>query len=395
MKHKNCIKCGKSLKTLEGQQSGIGPECKKNIAKNIFVKETNNSDYSFVDGEIEWLLNDCEYDMVTLYVTDDYYKGRFKEIHWTTNTPPFIHSLVMDGYNDWTTDIKAIPPVAISNLLHDLGYSTQPNNKRVLMEEVWVNHKVEVQILHNTIGTGLNDELPCLVALGDPPDEDWIDDYFSEALMQDSNSGFRDSMNDVNSLPVYHAMTILLFRQGFGMKWQKLLNQSFGYEYFEVTESYIFESKTLSSHITLHTNMKSDREWLFNLGDIQIINPLKPFMEWLNKKLASIPRQEVDSVDYYIMSGIEREQLAEDAALKVEELCTIAEFNGLAGEEIRWGMHRVNRIMDEIYLENMFWNNFVRYDQNGLQAIESFTRVLFSKLEKHDISLPRIVDTWH
>lgn len=389
---------------MKGQQSGIGPECAKNIAKNIFVKDTNNSDYSFVDGEIEWLLNDRGYDVVALFVADYHYGGSFHEIHWATNTPPFIHSIVRGSYNELATDIKTIPPVAISNLLHDLGYSTAPNNMRVLMDEVWINHKVEAIRLENTIGTGLNDELPCLVAIGDMGDEDRIDEYFSSAQEADSQSGFRDSMNQVNDLPTAHAMTILLFRQGFGMEWQKKLNSSFGHRYFECDEydTQYFGNETLSKYHELWGKMMSPcgresevRKWLFNLGDIQIINPLIPFLEWLNKELKTFAKREIDSVDYYIMSGVEREQLAEDATLKKEKLCTIADFKGLADNEISWGSYRIKQIMEELCLEPIFWSNFVRYDQNSSRTIEAFTRNLFRELDEKDISLPRIVDTWH
>ena len=383
---------------MKGQQSGIGPECAKNIAKNIFVKETNNSDYSFVDGEIEWLLNDRGYDVVALFVADYYYYGSFHEIHWATNTPPFIHSIVCGGRGFLlATDIKTIPPVAISNLLHDLGYSTTPNNKRVLMDEVWINHKVEAIRLENTIGTGLNDELPCLVAIGDVDDEEHIDGYFTSAQETDTQSGFRDSMNQVNDLPTAHAMTILLFRQGFGMEWQKKLNSSFGHHYFEGydADNRYFENETLDKYWELYNKIKSPREWLFNLGDIQIINPLIPFLEWFNKELKTFAKREIDSVDYYIMSGVEREQLAEDATLKKEKLCTIADFKGLDDNEISWGSYRIRQIMEDLCLQPIFWSNFVRYDQNSSRAIEAFTGKLFRELDEKDISLPRIVDTWH
>lgn len=397
MKHKNCIKCGKSLKTLKGQQSGIGPECSKKIAKNIFVKETNNSDYSFVDGEIEWLLNDREYDVVMLFIQESYSRGRFKEIHWADNTPPFIHSIVQSGrnYNTFTTDIKTIPPVAISNLLHDLGYNRAPNNRLLLMEEVWINHKAEATKLENTIGTGLNKDMPCLVAIPEYPDQDDIDQHFENAQQMDMNAGFRDRMNSVNDLPIPHAMAILLFRQGFGMEWQNKLNKSYGNEYFESAYGECFGSRTLDNYSMLLHQMQSGGEWIFNLGDIQLRNPVPVFTAWLNGRLKQFTKREVDSVDYFIMSGVEREQLVEDAHKKVTESLHTNEFRGLADEDIVWAMHNPTRIMEEIYLEAMFWENRVSYDQNSCTAIEAFTRSLFAELNEKDISLPRIVDTWH
>ncbi len=394
MKHKNCIKCGKKLKTAEGQQSGIGPECKKSVSKKFLLKFRKNENDGFVDGEVRWLLEENDYDVVFLcYARRPYWSSDLSvaEIHWMDDSPPFHHTLKRKENES--------PPLAFANLLEMLGYTKTTNNHYYIMEEVWRTHEQEWVGFEGS-GTGKSDDFPLIIDIKYLEPDDGS--YFQDASEQNANSMYNETDWNVSDTPEMFPGLIHIFGEDFRSNLVMILDKAHILDYSEPGESL----KHVHATQNLWQKMRNtEHDYLYNCGENWVPNPIYRMKFWLNENIANYAEEflrheehdeeEEEGTQFkVVITAKNREKLLQDALKQIEQMCEIKDdmwaFNGWSPPRFFW----LHKLMIELWIPNVLWESDHHHYKLDSNELDEFIQEHVENLNKNDISLPT-VETWH
>ncbi len=380
------------MKTAEGQQSGIGPECKKSVSKKFLLKYRENKNDGFVDGEVRWLLEENDYDAVFLcYAPRAYYCRDLNvaEIHWMDDNPPFHHIL--------TKEENKSPPLAFANLLEMLGYTKTTNNHYYIMEEVWRTHEQEWVGLEGS-GTGKSDDFPVIIDIKYLEPDDGS--YFQNAREQNRNSMYIEHDWTISENPEMFPGLIHIFGEDFGSNIVQMLDKAYIWDF---EEAYGQREHVDALEELWETMSNTEHEYLYNCGEKYVPNPVYKMKIWLAENIANYAEEIFhpdegdgeEGIRYKVsITAKNREKLLQDALNQIKEMCEIKDdmwsFTEWSPPTFYW----LRRLMIELWIPNVLWERD-EYDYL-LDSNEIDERIQdhVAKLNRNDISLPT-VETWH
>lgn len=398
MKHKNCMKCGKALKTLEAQQSGIGPECVKSVRQKILAKMTPDSKrFGLLDGEAERLLNELDYDIVMVVELEPYSsRANIGEIYWMDDTPPFFHKMEWEGARFDGSCISDAPNLAIANLLDRLGYQKTKNNRMFIIEEIWASHGIELKYLDKTEGCGIVDDLPCIVHLENLSEQE-IEDWFTQDREDYYHYGM--SHRDYKSeLPDLYYTILHLFSEGFPEPIVKLIDED-KYKCIDFEEDYIEEITRIDRKQSLWYEMlRKDDDNLYSVGHKTVPNAYRIMERWVSENLENyiqrfIPPKDKTGFGSIVITAKNREQLMEDIEKELREITKTNdewEFDGVKPKQF----HSIANLMEELWLMRFWDDSQSRFLRVESKDIDKFVQSYLEQLNDKGDSLPAI-ETWH
>lgn len=395
------MKCGKALKTLEAQQSGIGPECVKSVRQKILAKITHDPQkFGLLDGEAERILNELDYDIVMLFGGQQYSSRlHIQEINWMDDTPPFFHKMKWEGSWYDGSCITDAPNLAIANLLDRLGYQKTKNNRMFIIEEIWASHSIELIHLDKTEGCGIIDDLPCIVHLENLDDatiDEWLQQEHVDHYETHSYQYNKDYKSEYPDL--YYAF-IHLFSEGFPEPIISLVDEATLIEYdFEDRVSQHYTKMDELSNLWYHMRRTED-ENLWSIGHKTVPNIYQIMEKWVSENLENyiqrfIPPENETEFGRIVITGKNREQLMEDLLKQMEEATNTNDewkYEGFSGMK---KFHSMEHLMEELWLMR-FWDDqishLVRVESKEL---DNFVQKYLQQLNEKGDSLPAI-ETWH
>ena len=406
MKHKNCMKCGKALTTLETQQSGIGPECVKSVRQKILIRITQDpKTLGLLEGEAERILNELDYDIVMLVEQGNYSSScRIRELHWMDDTPPFFHKMEWEGvYHDGTC-ISDAPKLAIANLLDRLGYQRTKNNRMFIIEEIWASHTKEMIHLDKTEGCGIVDDLPCIVHLDNVGDDEDFAQWFEneEQGYLDCRYGGYGNIYHYHSKSEYPELnyaTLHLFSEGFPEPIVKLLDEDMQLLY-DFEQKYREEYSYIDDYRNLWYFMGNcENDNLYSVGNKTVPNAYRIMERWVSENLENYiqrfipPNKDEHGFGRIVITAKNREQLMEDLRkeiVKVTKTNGEWEFNGYSAQ----AFHKMYEMMNEFWMGRFWDDRYSSVTRVNSKELDSFIESYLEKLNEKGESLPAI-ETWH
>ena len=393
------------MKTLEAQQSGIGPECVKSVRQKILIRITKDPKrFGLLEGETERILNELDYDIVMLVEQGSYSSScKIRELHWMDDTPPFFHKMEWEGaYHDGAC-ISDAPNLAVANLLDRLGYQRTKNNRMFIIEEIWASHTKEMIHLDRTEGCGIVDDLPCIVHLDNLGDNDDFEEWFQyeeQSYHEYRYGGYGNPINQwsKSEFPELYYATLDLFSEGFPEPIVKLVDEDglqeydFEQEYLEET-SYIYHYRDLWY---IMTNCENDN--IYSVGNKTVPNAYRIMERWVSENLENyiqrfIPPKDEHEFGSIVITAKNREQLMEDLRKKIREVTKTNgewEFNGHSAQ----AFHRMYDQMNDFWMTRFWDDRYSSVTRVDSKELNIFIESYLEKLNEKGESLPAI-ETWH